>query len=400
MPARSVRFKVTPALALAGVCLLFAPGARAEEEPVPVVNSNLSAPLFYQLLIGEIELREGAAGTAYEVLLDAARKTREEQLFRRATDIALQARAGDQALAAVQAWRAALPASLEALRYQVQLLVALNRIAGDRRAAALADRSDARDRSTGADRRVAALLRPSNRPPRGGHGAGCGARELCHCSGNRHRLAGRHGARMAPRAGCLARPRTGAKGAPRRPRRRRAGAARAGTDAGQRPPPRPIVTGFLAANPDNNTVRMLYARVLGAAQRHADAIAQFEIVTRNDPAAAVPWLSLGALHLRIAPGSEGDRGIAEVPAARAGWRSTHGRNRKLPTRKTTTRRRLPTPVSSRPTCCSPRPPNCKATSRRPNAGWPRSTARSGRSRYRHGVRRCWRARANSTMRAR
>ena len=73
-------------------------------------------------------LRGGAPGTAFEVVLDAARKTREEQLFRRATDIALQARAGDQALVAVQAWRSTLPASLDAHRYQVQLLVALNRL--------------------------------------------------------------------------------------------------------------------------------------------------------------------------------------------------------------------------------------------------------------------------------
>ena len=40
-------------------------------------------------------------------MLDAARRTSDEQLFRRATDIALQARAGDQALAAVRAWREA-----------------------------------------------------------------------------------------------------------------------------------------------------------------------------------------------------------------------------------------------------------------------------------------------------
>jgi hypothetical protein len=60
-------------------------------------------------------------------MLETARRTRNEQVFRRATDIALQARAGDQALAAIVAWRTALPQSLEALRYQVQLLVALNR---------------------------------------------------------------------------------------------------------------------------------------------------------------------------------------------------------------------------------------------------------------------------------
>ena len=73
------------------------PAQAAPKEP----NSNLDAQLFYQLLIGEIELRGGEAGTAYQVVLDAARRARDEQLFRRATDIALQSRAGDQALAAV-----------------------------------------------------------------------------------------------------------------------------------------------------------------------------------------------------------------------------------------------------------------------------------------------------------
>ena len=32
--------------------------------------------LFYQLLIGEMELRSGQPGTAYEVILDAARRGR------------------------------------------------------------------------------------------------------------------------------------------------------------------------------------------------------------------------------------------------------------------------------------------------------------------------------------
>ena len=41
----------------------------------PVERSALDATLFYQLLIGEIELRNGEAGNAYAVLLDAARRT-------------------------------------------------------------------------------------------------------------------------------------------------------------------------------------------------------------------------------------------------------------------------------------------------------------------------------------
>ena len=54
-------------------------------------------------------------------MLDAARRTSDEQLFQRAIDIALQARAGEQALAAARAWRQALPESLDALRYQLQI---------------------------------------------------------------------------------------------------------------------------------------------------------------------------------------------------------------------------------------------------------------------------------------
>ena len=90
MPARlPLRMRT---LAMAASALLFGTAALAQREPP--TRSNLDAQLFYQLLIGEIELRGGQAGTAYEVVLDAARKTRDEQLFRHATEIALQARAG------------------------------------------------------------------------------------------------------------------------------------------------------------------------------------------------------------------------------------------------------------------------------------------------------------------
>ncbi len=90
--------------------------------PAPPLPSALDAPLFYQLLIGEMELRGGEAATAYQVILDAARRTREPALFRRAVDIAIQGRALEQALGAVRAWRTALPDSLDALRLEVQIL--------------------------------------------------------------------------------------------------------------------------------------------------------------------------------------------------------------------------------------------------------------------------------------
>ena len=94
----------------------------------PIQNSAMDSLLFYQLLIGELELNAGRAGNAYGVVLDAARRSGDEALYQRAVEIALQARAGDQALEAARAWRAAKPTSLAPLRYQSQILLALNRV--------------------------------------------------------------------------------------------------------------------------------------------------------------------------------------------------------------------------------------------------------------------------------
>ena len=120
--AAPVAFAQTPAPAAAPSA------AAAGTEPAGKTISALDAPLFYQLLIGEMELRGGEAGTAYEIMLDAARRTRDGALFRRAVDIALQGRALEQALAATRAWRSALPDSLDALRLQVQILVVGGRL--------------------------------------------------------------------------------------------------------------------------------------------------------------------------------------------------------------------------------------------------------------------------------
>ncbi len=130
MAARKLR---TVALCAGAVlaCHVALPGlVLAAGSPIPKTeNSNLDSQLFYQLLIGEIELRSGEAGTAYEVLLDAAWRTKDEQLFRRVTDIAVEARAFDQALAAAKAWRSTVPDSMQAHRYVIQLLVSLKRAA-------------------------------------------------------------------------------------------------------------------------------------------------------------------------------------------------------------------------------------------------------------------------------
>ncbi|OYU85832.1 MAG: hypothetical protein CFE45_25400, partial [Burkholderiales bacterium PBB5] len=99
-----------------------------EAVATPPANSALDALLFYQLLIGELELKEGRVGNAYEVILDAARRQSDDALFQRAVEIALQARAGEQALAAALAWRKARPDQVAPLRYLTQILLALNKV--------------------------------------------------------------------------------------------------------------------------------------------------------------------------------------------------------------------------------------------------------------------------------
>lgn len=91
--------------------------------------AELDAELFYEIFLGELTLRSGDPGAGYALMLEAARRSKDEQLFKRAADIALQSRSGEAALAAARAWENALPDSHEAQRYVLQTLLALNRTA-------------------------------------------------------------------------------------------------------------------------------------------------------------------------------------------------------------------------------------------------------------------------------
>lgn len=93
-----------------------------------VSNSSLDAPLFYQLLLGEINATGGDPGAGYSLMLDAARKQRNPQLYRRAVEIALQARSGEAALTAARSWSADLTDSPDPDRFVLQILLALNRV--------------------------------------------------------------------------------------------------------------------------------------------------------------------------------------------------------------------------------------------------------------------------------
>ncbi|MGJ7490184.1 tetratricopeptide repeat protein [Variovorax sp. ZT4R33] len=104
------------------------PSARKAAAEAEARASALSAELFYEVLVGEITARSGDPGGGYSLVLDAARRAKDGELFQRAVEIALQARSGDAALAAARAWKESLPDSREARRFELQILIALNRI--------------------------------------------------------------------------------------------------------------------------------------------------------------------------------------------------------------------------------------------------------------------------------
>ncbi len=101
------------------------------QTPVPTEaatkNSALDSALFYQLLLGELNAQAQEPAAAFSLLLDAARKTGDEALFKRSVQIALRARSGESALQAAKAWQETVPASQEANRYVLQILLSLNR---------------------------------------------------------------------------------------------------------------------------------------------------------------------------------------------------------------------------------------------------------------------------------
>ncbi len=277
-------------------------GAAAPENPAPgpgpITTSRLDRSLFLQLLVGELDLRNGDAAGAYQAVLDAARRTHDEQLYRRAADIAVQARAGEDALAGVRMWRADLSGSLDAHRYLIQLLVALNRAPeavepldslikltpAAERNALIANLARFFGRS--ADKKQAAevveqALKPFADAPatRGAVSVGQG----------RAWFAAQDGARaleLLQRA--QAQDPSG-----------EAPALLALEMMATVPAAEAVVQSHLQAKPASNAIRMVYARVLSTAQRYPDAIAQLDAVTRNAPALAPPWLTLGALHIEL-----------------------------------------------------------------------------------------------------
>lgn len=102
--------------------------AQTAPEAVKVENSAMTGELLYEILLGELNVRQGESVAGFSLLLDAARKSNDVQLYTRAVDIALQARSGDGALMAARAWSQAYPNDRKANDRLLQILLALNQV--------------------------------------------------------------------------------------------------------------------------------------------------------------------------------------------------------------------------------------------------------------------------------
>lgn len=94
---------------------------------VPIPDVNVTGRLVYQLMAAEVALQQGDAAAAYAAYLSAARQTRDPRLARRATEIAVGARATAEAMTAATLWRELAPTSSEALQTTAVLLVSAAR---------------------------------------------------------------------------------------------------------------------------------------------------------------------------------------------------------------------------------------------------------------------------------
>ncbi len=272
-----------------------APAAPSPEAPPkPLRNSALNSEILYQVLLGEITARNGEPGAAYTLMLDAARKTNEPDLYQRTVEIALQSRSGEPALQAARAWKLAHPSSRDANRYVLQLLIALNRLAettdplkadiqlasNDQKAAALASVPRLYARAT--DRKlVASIVEQALAEFLSATATGAPAWTTV----GRLRLA------AADPAGALEAARRGQTMDPAAE-----GPAVVALELmdPKRPGAEELVKVHLSRNPRPDFL-LGYARVLVDFQRNAEATRQLERLTTDHPTLAEAWLLLGTL---------------------------------------------------------------------------------------------------------
>ena len=289
--------RIRKAALLLACCVLAAPVLAQGTSTIVAAapeNSGMDAELFYQLLLGEMNVRGAEPAAGFALILDAARKTADPSLYQRAVELAFEARNGDAALQAARAWKQAFPQSREANRYVLQILVALNRIPESaeplKTEIALADASDRsavismipRNYARASDKKQAATvieqaLADYLNQPATGPAAWSTVGRMRFAAGDTE------GALEAARRGQALNPR--AEGP----------ALLALEMMDPKVPQAEVLVRTYLGNEPLPEIRMGYARALLDAQRQQEALQQLQLVTRERPDFPEAWLAQGAL---------------------------------------------------------------------------------------------------------
>ena len=100
--------------------------ADAKADGLPKVE--LSSDLLYKLTKAEMEFKSGQWQGPYVTMMVAAQQTRDPRLARRASEMALAAKQGGEAMAAIRLWRELAPDSDEATQFFLGFVVLMDKI--------------------------------------------------------------------------------------------------------------------------------------------------------------------------------------------------------------------------------------------------------------------------------
>ncbi|WP_409456783.1 tetratricopeptide repeat protein [Pulveribacter sp.] len=273
------------------------PEVEDTEHPLDDNETALTAELFYELLMSEMSASNGDAATGYALMLDAARRSNDPRLYRRASELALQSRSAEAALIAIHAWNAAYPESRDANRYLLYVLVTLNRV--NESAEPLAKevaRATTREKLSTIRALPQLYARASNKAAAARVVAQALQAELKHpaLGSAAWTTIGRMRLTAGDKAGALEAARSALD-----LDHTDDGAAMLAVqllDEGSKDA-EALLLPYLAATPLPE-VRMAYARQLLESQRLADAQVQIDAVTRERPDASEPWLIQASLKLQ------------------------------------------------------------------------------------------------------
>jgi Flp pilus assembly protein TadD len=120
------KFLLPAALLLAGA--LASEQAIAAKAPERLPSEELTEPILYELLVGEIAMQRDNPELAAKTYIDLAKRTRDPRVARRALEVANYAHMPELALEAAKLWHEAEPDSVAALQMVAVYMAAMRRV--------------------------------------------------------------------------------------------------------------------------------------------------------------------------------------------------------------------------------------------------------------------------------